>query len=690
MTHGDVRVDEYAWLRDAQNPKVLEYIKEENDYADACMKPTVALQKDLYKEIRKRMKEDDMSVPVKDGSFLYYTRTKKGKQYAIHCRKKVRGGKEEIILDENALAKGEKYFSLGDAGVNPDHTLLAYTVDTTGAERHTLRIKNLTTGKRMSESIEQVGDFEWAEEGKHLFYTKEEHPHPPRKVFRHKLGTATEKDELVYEEEDLQWYVAIGKSSDKKYLFILSANFDATEVRYLKASDPLEKPKLLARRKKAVKYFAEHYGDDFYIMTNERAINFKIMSTKDTAPAKKMWKEWMSHRESRAIVGLQAFKDFFTILVRENGAEEIYIHQPGHPKGTRIELPEPAHAVTLWSDLEFESPVVRLTYQSFLTPRIVFDYNIQRRKLIVRKKQVVPGWRREKFTSERIWAPSFAPPSHKATGGHSKASQGKQQVKIPISLAYKKTTKLNGTAPIMVEAYGSYGISSDPYFSISKASLLERGWIIATAHPRGGGEMGWSWHKQAKLLTKHRTYEDVIACVETLIKKKYGAREKTALIGGSAGGMMVGAVLNMRPDLVGAAIAYVPAADVVTSSLDESLGGTRLHYDETGDPRKPNVYTYLMRYSPYENIKEANYPALLVRANINDIRTPYWEAAKWVARLRAKSAQGRSASGGKTKDNSLLFKTETVAGHFGKSGRYEWIKDRAFDFAFLMYVFGQK
>ena len=677
VTHGDVRIDEYAWIRDDQNPEVQKYIAAENAYADAFMKPTSRLQKELYTEIKKRMKEDDMSVPVKDGPYYYYTRTKKGRQYAIHCRKNVSGGREQIILDENKLAKGNKYFSLGDADVNGDHTLLAYTVDTTGAEKHALFIKDLATGNLLGDTIEAVGDFEWSEDGRYLFYTREEHPHPPRKVFRHALGTDTSADELLYEESDLQWYVSIGKSSDRKYLFIYAANFDATEVRYIKSDEPLSHPILLVPRKKEVKCFVEHYDKDFYILTNERAVNFKIMRVGETESSRKKRREWMPHKESRAIIGLQTFQSFFAVLVRENGAEEVYIHAPGKATGKRIELPESAHALVLWSDLEFESPFIRLTYQSLLTPRIVYDYDITKRTLVTRKKQEVPGWKSGKFTSERIWAPSFAPPSHKAAGGRGRASQGKDKVRIPISLAYKRTTKLNGTAPLFIEGYGSYGISSDPYFSISKASLLERGWVVATVHPRGGGEMGWSWHKQAKLMTKHRTYEDVIACVDALIKKGYGVREKTALVGGSAGGMMVGAVLNMRPDLVGGAIAYVPATDVVTSSLDESLGGTRLHYDETGDPRKPKMYRYLMRYSPYENIKKVDYPALLVRANMNDIRTPYWEAAKWVARLRAK----------KTDSNPLLLKTETVAGHFGKSGRYEWIKDRAFDFAFLMRIF---
>jgi oligopeptidase B len=659
--HGTARIDEYAWLRDAENPEVKEYVAAENSYADAFMGSAKKLRSDLYKEIKARIKEDDMSVPVKDGPYLYYNRVQKGKQYGIFCRKPAQGGKEEIVLDENVLAKGQKYFSLGFAEVSPDHNLLAYSQNTSGDEKYNLKIKDLRTGKILSESIDSISDLEWAEDGEHFLYSVEEHPHPPRRVMLHKLGEQVSSDTLIYEEQDPQWYVGLDKSRSDAYIFIVAANFDTTEVRLIPSAFPKTVPRLFAARKKEVKYFPEHHDDYFYIMTNEHAVNYSIKRTLITKPERKHWVEWMKHDSARALSGMLVFKKYFAVSLRENGSEEIYVHKAGNTKGSKIKFAEKEHAVGASGDLEYESETIRLSYQSFITPRTVFDYEIKTRKFTVRKQQKIKGYDPKKFVSKRVWVPS-----------------GK--VKVPVVMVYPKKLKFDGTAPLLMEAYGAYGICSDPFFSISKLSLLNRGWICAIAQPRGGGEMGWQWHEDAKIMTKHRTYEDVIAAADYLVAKKYTSRAKMALIGGSAGGMVVGAVLNMRPDLVGAAIAYVPAADVVTSSLDESLGGTRLHYDETGDPRIKKVYQYLMKYSPYEAVQRAKYPALLVRANMNDIRTPYWEAAKWVSRLRAR----------KTVTEPLLMITEIVAGHFGKSGRYAWIKDRALDFAFLIQQLADK
>lgn len=657
--HGDTRVDEFAWMREKTDPAVQQYVRAENSFADAVMRPTKALQGELFREIKARMKEDDMSVPVKDGPYVYYSRSKKGKQYQIHCRKRVGGVKEEIILDENVLARGQKYFSLGVLETNPDHTLLAYSVDTTGNERYTLFIKDLRSGKLLAETIESVSDLEWAEDGSHFLYTVEEHPHPPRKVFQHRLGTDPKADILVFEESDLQWYVGLDKSRSKEYLFIVSAKFNTTEVRFLPARDPGAALTLFAKRVENIRYFPDHHNGYFYIMTDERAVNFKIMRTAVEKPEKRHWKTWIAHDPKRPITGLMIQRDYFAITVREKGVEEVYVHRAGETKGRKVRFSEGEHTLVLWSELEYESPVIRITYQSFVTPKTVYDIDPKTLAFTVQKRQEVPGYRAERYVSKREWAQS-----------------GK--VLVPITLVYKKTTRQNGKAPLLLEAYGAYGITNDPTFSITRQTLLDRGWVIAYAHVRGGGEMGWDWHKQAKLLTKHRTYQDVIACAEHLQRKRYTSPRDTVLVGGSAGGMMVGAVLNMRPELFGAAISYVPAADLLTSSLDESLGGTRLHYDENGDPRKPEHYRYLKRFSPYEAVRAQVYPHLLVRANMNDIRTPYWEAAKWVARLRAR----------KIDSNTLLMKTEIVAGHFGKSGRYEWIKERAFDYAFLMHVLG--
>lgn len=656
--HGSTRVDEYSWLQDSKDPEVLSYLKAENDYADAVLRGTTRLQAKLYKEIRSRMKENDMSVPVKDGPYLYYTRLKRGKEYAIHCRRRGAKGKEEVILDENVLAKDSEYFSLGESAISPHHTLLAYTSDTTGAEDHTLFIKNLTTGELLSDRIESVGDVEWSADGAYLFYTKEEHPHPPRKMFRHKLGDDPKNDVLVYEEKDRKWYVSIGKSRSREFIFIYAANYTTTEVRYLRADAPLRKPHIIVPRKNKVKCYVEHHGEFFYITTNEKAVNFKIMRTPIAHPERAHWKPWLPHDFSRAVTGVAPFKDFLALTIREEGSEEIYISTP-EGKRERVIFPEEGHTITLWDSLEYESSFIRITYDSFITPKTAYDYDVLAKRFTIRKRQEVPYYHKNHYTSKRMWVKSDG-------------------VKIPVVLAHKKNVKKK--APLLLEAYGSYGISNDPHFSVARLSLLERGWVIAVAHPRGGGEMGWHWHKEAHLLKKHRTADDFIAVAKSLVRKRYTTRRRLAITGGSAGGMLMGQVLNREPDLFGAATVYVPAADIITSLLDENLGGTRLHFDEIGNPKNPKFYRYLLKQSPYETVRATEYPPILVRASMQDIRTPYWEAAKWVARLRAK----------KTDTNPLLFKIEMDGGHFGKSGRYEWIKQRAFDYAFLLETMKEK
>ena len=649
--HGVTRIDEFAWLKDAKDPAVLEHLKAENSYADAVLKPEQKLSKTLFKEIKARVTEDDVSVPVKDGPYLYYTRMKKGKQYPIHCRKPVTGGAEEIILDENALASKSKFFSLGDSDLNPDHTRIAYATDTTGNEKFTLYIKDLKTKKLLPDVIESVSAVVWSEDSGYIFYSKEEHPFPPRKIFRHKLGDDPSKDELIFEEKDPQWYVHISKSRSRKFLFITVGNFDSTEMWSMDASDPNAVPQLFAERKKKVKYSVDHWNDEFIIATNEDAVNFKLMHTPIYSPHKRNWKPWMPYDPKLSIVDVGAYRGFLAIEMRKDGSPWLYVCKTGTTRLVKVPLPESEHVVSLVHSLEYESPDIRFVYSSFLTPRSTYEFDVATKKLVLRKRQKAPGWNPKQYVTERIWVKNG-------------------DVKVPVSLCYKKGMKKDGKAPLLLESYGSYGITYDPYYSIGRVSLLKRGWVIGIAHPRGGGEMGWSWHEEAKLLTKHRTYEDVIACVDDLVKKKYCAREKTAITGGSAGGMSMGAILNMRPDLCGGAVVYVPNSDTVTSMLDATLGGTIMHYDELGNPNQKEFFDYFMQWSPYENVSRVNYPPILVRASLHDIRTPYWEAAKWVSRLRAK----------KLDSNPLLFKVEMHGGHGGKSGRYEWIRERAIDY----------
>src|SRR3989344_578710 len=620
------------------------------------MRPTERLQKKLYKEIRSRIIENDMSVPVRRGPYTYYSRTKRGKEYVIHCRREGERGKEQIILDENLLAKDSDYFSLGDLEVSPDHRLLAYTVDTKGDEDHTLYIKDLESGELLSEKIHSVGDMELTEDGQHIFYTREEHPHPPRRVYRHLLGDDSANDALVYDEKDPQWYVALGKSRSSRFVFIYAANYTAPEARFTPANAPWKEPTLIAARKPKVRYYVEHHADYFYITTNENAVNYRVMRTPVQSPGRKNWRQWLAHDISRYVTGFAPFMSFLVLTIREKGSEEIYISSPDGER-EKVVFPEEGHTISLWDNLEYESPYIRITYDSFITPKTAFDYDVTKKTFTVRKKQEVPYYHKSAYTSKRIWV------TRRLAG---------RTVKVPVVLVHKKNVKKK--APLLLEAYGSYGISNDPHFSVARLSLLERGWIIALAHPRGGGEMGWHWHKEAHLLTKHRTGDDFLAVAKHLVRKGFTTREKLAITGGSAGGMPLGQVLNRDPALFGAVVVYVPAADLITSLLDENLGGTRLHYDEIGNPKIKKQYRYIVRQSPYENVHATDYPSILVRASMHDIRTPYWEAAKWVARLRAT----------KTDSNPLLFKVELEGGHFGKSGRYEWIKERAFDYAFLL------
>lgn len=651
--HGKRHVDEYSWLQDATQPEVHEYLKAENAYAASCMRSHKKLATALSAEIRSRIKEDDSSVPVKDGPYDYYTRTKKGKQYAIHCRREGEKGRESILLDENVLAKGQKYFSLGDADTSSDHRLLAYTTDITGNEDHTLYIKRLDTGELLPEKVTHVADFVWAEDNEHIFYSLEEHPYPPRKIFRHKIGDDQSKDMLVYEETDPQWYVALGKSRSGQYIFIYAANYLTTEVRFIPAREPLREPKLIAKRTPRVRYYVEHHGPYFYITSNENAVNYKVLRTLVQKPEKKNWKIWLAHDKNRSVIGMYAFLSFIAFTFREGGSEEVHVYHPESERWEHIALPEAEHSIGINDSIDFAATYIRLGYESMITPKTVYDYHVAEKKFVVRKQQEVPKYTKEDYVSKRIWVKS---------GG----------VEVPAVIVHKKGIAKN--SPLLLEAYGSYGITHDPHFSVARLSLLERGFVYVLAHPRGGGEMGWRWHKEAYLTTKQRTADDFIAVAERLIHDGYTTSEKLAITGGSAGGMLMGMVMNMRPDLFGAAVVYVPAADLITSLMDEKLGGTRLHYDEIGNPNIKAQYESIMRISPYENVSAAAYPSILVRASMHDIRTPYWEAAKWVARLRAKS----------TGTKPLLFKCELSGGHFGKSGRYEWIKERAFDYAYLI------
>ena len=654
--HGDTRTDCYSWLQNARNKRVMRHLRRENEYTQRTLAPTAALQRTLYREMRARLVEDDVSAPVKRGPYHYYTRTKKGKQYAIHCRKKGVRGKEEVVLDENKLARGTAYFSLGAFAVDPTHSLLAYTTDTEGNELYRLHIKDLATGRVLETINASVGSVAWVNGGSALLYTRERHPFPPHEVLLHTLGDDPADDTLVYTEHDPNWAVQLSASNSEHFVFIESGTFRESEVRVLPATfDTLPTPTLMAKRTKGVHYYAEHWGEYFYIVSKEGAVNYEILRTPVTMPHKKHWRRWLRHSRSRSIDGIAAFASFLVVGLRVNGSPELAIYTHDRRAHT-IALPEAEHAVSLAGLPDYTSDTFAFVYTSFLTPPRTYTYTPHTRTLRIKKRKKVPGYRADRYTSRRIWV------SHDG-------------VRIPVELWHRRDTTLDGSAPTLLTAYGSYGISIDPSFSIDKLSLVDRGWVIALAHPRGGGELGEWWHKQAYLLTKKKTAEDFIAVAHHLATT-ITTPDKLAISGGSAGGMLMGMVLNEAPTCCGAALVYVPAADVLTSMSDPTLPGTKIHYSEVGDPHIKRHYEYLKSYCPYHNVRHLDYPPVLVRASLHDIRTPYWEAAKWVARLREYA----------THPERILLLTELSAGHFGKSGRYEWLKNRALDYAFLLHT----
>ena len=662
--HGDIRVDDYYWLRNRDDSTVVAYLEAENAYTDAVMKHTDKFQESLFEEMKGRIKETDLSVPMKDDSFYYYSRTEEGKQYRVYCR--TRGsidGAEEVLIDENILAEGHDYFALGSFTTSPDHSILAYAVDTSGNETYALYFKDLKTGQLMTDIIQNVdGPVMWANDNKTVFYTTLDDIRRPNKLWRHVLG-GTEKDVMIYEEKDERYNLYPGKSLSEEYLFIGLYSNNSSEIHYLRADDPYGKFKLIQPRKDEVEYYIYHHDKDFYSMTNEDAENFKIMKTAVDGPARRIWKTVVEPRDSVLIEGLTLFKDYMVVMERENGLRQVKITNFESKKSHNIEFPEPIYMVSPSGNAEYITETLRFTYYSLVTPRSIFDYNMQTRERELKKQyEVLGGYDPEEYTSERIFA---------------EAPDG---VKVPISLVYKKGLVKDGTNPFYLYGYGSYGITMDPYFSSNRLSLLDRGFIFGIAHVRGGSEMGRWWYEDGKLMHKMNTFTDFIACAEYLIAEKYTSPEKLVISGASAGGLLVGAVVNMRPDLFNTVIADVPFVDVINTMLDASIPLTVNEYTEWGNPEEKDYYDYMIQYSPYDNVKAMAYPNMLVTAGLNDPRVQYWEPAKWTARLRSM----------KTDNHRLLLKTNMGAGHGGASGRYDYLKEIAFEYAFILDVMGIK
>jgi oligopeptidase B len=662
--HGQTRSDDYFWLRERDNPEVLAYLQAENAYTEAMMAHTQALQAQLFAEMKGRIKETDMSAPEKDGDYLYYGREEAGKQYSIRCRKRVQPAAiEELLLDENALAEGHAYFRVGLFEVSPDHRWLAYATDTDGDEVYTLHIKNLETGEVLPERIPNVYySAEWADDNRTLFYTVLDDAKRPYKVFRHVAGTDPAQDAEVFHEPDAQFFVNLGKSSSKRYLIITLSAFDNGEAHTLRADQPDGAFTCFHPRQKGVEYTLDHHVADgqsgrFFIHTNEDALNFKLMTAPEDDIARANWREFLPNRPDVYLEFKLLFRDYVVRFEREGGMRRIRITDADGAGERDVQFPEPAYAVHPLGNREFETHTLRFAYQSMVTPWQVVDYDLRTGAWTVMKAQEIPsGYDRSQYRTERLEA--IAP-----DGKH-----------VPISLAYKAGTPLDGSAPLLLYGYGSYGASMEPWFSTRILSLLDRGVIYAIAHIRGGAEMGRAWYEAGRLLHKKNTFTDFIACAEHLIGQRYTSPGRLAAWGASAGGLLIGAVTNMRPDLFKAVVAEVPFVDVINTMSDATIPLTAGEWDQWGNPADKTYFDYMLSYSPYDNIEVKAYPDILAIAGLNDPRVQYWEPAKWAAMLRAT----------KTDDNWLLLKTHMSEGHGGASGRYDALKEEAFTYAFLL------
>jgi oligopeptidase B len=659
--HGEKLMDNYFWLREKKNPAVIAHLEAENAYTAAMMKHTESLQEKLYNEILSHIKQTDVNVPYKLGEYFYYTRTVEGQQYPIFCRKhRTLEAPEQILIDVNELAKGHKFMSVGAFAPSDDGNLLAYSTDNTGYRQYTLQIKNLTTGELLPERIERINNIAWATDNKTIFYVTEDAvTKRSDKLFRHVLGA--DKYDLIYEEKDELFDIGVDRTRDRALIGLGAYSKTSTEFRYIPAANPNAEWKIIIPRQKDHEYDIDHRGDLFYIRTNKGAKNFRVVTAPVSDPSEKNWKEFIAHRPAVKVEGIDLFVDHAVLSEWENGLQHIEIVEFKTNKRHRIAFPEPVYSAGLTSNREFNTTTIRYNYQSLTTPSSTFDYDLNTRQAVLKKQTEVPGgFDKNNYKAERVFAT---------------ASDG---TKIPISLVYHKTTKLDGSAPALLYGYGSYGVSISPGFSASRLVMLDRGVVFAIAHIRGGGELGEPWREAGRMMNKMNTFTDFIASAEHLVNNKYTSKDRLVIQGGSAGGLLVGAVSNMRPDLFKAVVAQVPFVDVLNTMLDASLPLTTSEYIEWGNPNEKPAFEYMKKYSPYDNIRKADYPAMLVKVSLNDSQVPYWEGAKLVAKLRDF----------KTDKNPLLLKTNMGAGHGGASGRYDAFRETAFDYAFMLWQMG--
>lgn len=655
--HDDTRVDNYHWLREKGTYEVIRYLEAENAYTATFMEPTEALQKALYEEIVGRIQETDQSAPYRKGDFEYYHRTEQGKQYRIYCRREPgRPTTEAVLLDMNALAENLPFLGLGVYEVSPDGHYLAFSLDETGFRDYTLQLKDLRSSDLLPERIERVKSFAWASDSRTFFYTVDDETKRSYRVLRHRLGDSND-DLLLYQEDDERFRVAVWRSRSGQYLFRGSFSHTTSEIGFLEADDPAGTWRLVAERTQDHEYDVAHRGNEFLIRTNDQGRNFRIVRAPIATPGPSSWKEVVAHHDDVMVEGLEVFEDFYVLSEREMGLPYIRVTRFGGGESHRVTMDEPVYAIYPGANEEFSTNTFRFGYESLTTPDSVFDYDVDARKRTrIKQIEVLGGYEPASYRAERLFAA---------------AEDG---TKVPISVVYKKGTPLDGSAPMLLAGYGSYGYPYPTGFSHARVSLLDRGFVYAIAHIRGGGELGKPWHDEGRMEHKENTFTDFIAVTEHLIANGYTSSDRLAIMGGSAGGLLMGAVVNMRPDLFGVVVSLVPFVDVLNTMLDDTLPLTVGEYEEWGNPNERDAYFRIKSYCPYTNIGAHDYPTMLLRTSLNDSQVMYWEPAKYIAKLRAH----------KTDQNLLLFRINMDAGHGGASGRYDYLKETAFDYAFVL------
>lgn len=672
IQHGQTRVDNYFWLRERDNPQTMEYLRAEDDYLQEMTGHTRPLQAALFDEMKGRIKEDDISAPEKVDDYYYYTRTEQDRQYPLFCRKhKSLDALEEILLDQNALAEGRAFCRVGAFQVSPDHTKLAYSVDEDGSEKCILYIKDLQSGQLLAEKIENTsgdvynhGGVAWASDNQTLYYATLDSSLRPDKIYRHHLGDDPANDQLLYHEADEQFFLFVSRSRSGAYILSHSYAYAATEWRILPADQPKAEFSTFHPRQRGLEYFIDHHSEHFFILTNLEAKNFRLMKTPTHATEIENWQEIVPHRADTLLEDLQAFQNHLVLYERRDGLRQIRISgADGVSNARNIPFPEPVYTYYQAANDEFKSNHLRFHYTSLVTPKSAIDYDMDTGNWNVVKRDEIPsGYAPALFTCERQFAT---------------APDG---TRVPISLLYKRGLQRDGQNPTLLYGYGSYGFSQEPAFNANRLSLVERGFVFAIAHIRGGSEMGRAWYEDGKMLNKRNTFTDFIACAEHLIAEKYTSTPKLAIMGRSAGGLLVGAAMTMRPNLFGLVIAGVPFMDVINTMSDPSIPLTTMEYDQWGNPEDREYFDYMMSYSPYDNLRQTAYPDILITTGLNDPRVAYWEPAKFAAKLREVN----------TGNNLILLKTNFDAGHAGASGRYDYLKEVAFEFAFLIDKLGKQ